>query len=190
MRIMKLTGVTVKPATAGIYVSKKTQQKYFNIWHGARGMKTWCCGLNKRLFNPDDTKELTLELVDNDYAIKQVDGLSNPNGRPFYSIYKDTVETHLNDILLLWEIPNKRYTEVTYSISGEAHVIGEGETGSNRDNISYISPAPVLEIYGSCTLVWAGKNTDNQSISQTITYDYATAQFNINPMELLKYIGE
>jgi hypothetical protein len=180
MRILKLTEFTIKPAIASVFISKKNQQKYFNLWHGSRGLKVWGCGMNKRTFNPTDFPDKeSIELKDNNYVITPIPGLTNPGGKPFYSIYTDNVESHTNDVLLLWEIPNKRYTNVTYVTSGDCHVVGSGETGSVRDDIEYISPAPVIEIFGSCVLAWKGYDINNNIISQEITFDYPNSQWNV-----------
>jgi hypothetical protein len=190
MKMLKLTGLRVMPVYASVYIGKRTQVRYFNIMHGSRDFSVWSCGMNKRLFNPDNYGRDVdkIELTDNNYTLVPVETAKNPNNTQFYAVYSDGVESHTTDIILFWEIPNKRYTEVTYSISGSCRELGSGVTGMTRDGIEYRSPAPVLEIYGDVTLSWSGKDMIGQSLSQTISYDYATASWKIPPMEVTENI--
>ena len=87
-------------------------------------------------------------------------------------------------VLLLWEIPNKRYINVSFETDGDCHIVGSGETGSIRDGIEYISPAPVLEIFGSCTLKWWGYDKHSNLVKQEITFDYPNSQWNIKAVTI------
>lgn len=185
MKMLKLTSLCVMPVFANIYIGKKNQVKYFNIMHGSRDFAVWSCGMNKRLFNPDHYPDVTkLELSDNNYTLVPVETAKNPENKQFYAVYSDNVESHTSDIILFWEIPNKRYTDIEYSFTGSCRELGKGETGMSRDGIVYKSPAPVLEIYGDVTLTWTGKDMQGRSLSQTVTYEYATASWKIPPMDV------
>ncbi len=186
MKMLKLTGLGVSPVYATIYVGKRTQVRYFNIMHGSRDFKVWSCGMNKHLFNPDNYgHDITkLELSANNYTLRPIQTAKNPGETQFYAVYSDNVDSHTTDTVLFWEIPNKRYTNVNYTFEGSCREIGCGETGMVRDGTSYMSPAPVLEIYGDVTLEWTGIDMQGKNLSQTIHYEYATSTWKIPPIEI------
>lgn len=184
MKILKLTGTDIGPATAIVYKNKKTEVSYFNIKHGSNGENLWTYrfGLSKTYFSPESEDEI-LALTEDNYVIKPIKKdkleLKDGKGNIKYAVTKDHMENHRKDVVLFWEIPNKNYTDVTYEISGKCIELGKGISGKERENISYISPAPVLEIIGDVVLVWRAVDAEDRKIEQTIKYTYNTGEWEI-----------
>jgi len=188
MKIVKLTGLGIGSVTAQVYKNTKGKM-YFNISHGTKGkdLFVWKCGLRDGRFTPKSEGD-TLELNDNNYIIRNVldknkQVMKDVNGNLLYNIDIDYMENHKNDLLVLWEIPNKNYKECRYTVTGDVDVIGEGKTGKIRGDKKFISPAPVLEIYGDCELVWSAVDKNNKGYKQIFKYDYAENKWSINPVE-------
>jgi len=110
------------------------------------------------------------------------DVLGNTN----YSITLDYNTLHQRDLLVLWDIPNKNYIKVDYKVEGDSSKIGSGKNGRDRGDIVYVSPAPVIEIFGDAVLSWTGVTSDGTSHSQTSSYDYANGTWDIGRIKTTK----
>lgn len=177
MKIMKLTSMTIAAAVAVVHANKSKNRRYFNIRHGSSGKDLWVyvCGLDVNYFSPKNTSDaLTLD-ADNYIltpVIRRKEPVKDIKDNVIYNITIDNMIHHKKDYLVFWEIPNKNYTTVTYTINGKCSEIGKGITGKERNDKIYSSPAPVLEIYGSCSLYWEGIDEAGNKDFQTITYNY------------------
>ena len=202
MKFMKLTAVKVEPVVAKIYYHKKNDKKYYNVKHGSNKstnnsneLWSYSFGLSKNDFPvTDGIPELLLS--EDDYIISTVkkDGeiIKDRKGNVLYNISKDDNCMHKKDIILLWEIPNRNYTDVIYTTEGVCNILGEGVSGKERGDVMYCSPAPVIEILGDVTLTWNGvHNLDGvvNRVSQTIAYDYTKNIWHVEPIVTIK-IGE
>ena len=188
MRVLTLANFKIQPAVAELYKSNDDKY-YFNLRHGIVGYSfwRWSVGLDINYFRP--TKELTEYVLDgNDYFLDPIkkNGVTSTDsiGNSLYTITKDKMTIHKNDILLLWEIPNKYFTNVSYETSGMCTVIGEGSVGRLRGDTVFKSPCPVIEILGDCILSWTGKDIEGKIYSQIIKYDYAEKKWDVSPIEI------
>lgn len=196
MKFIKLTAFKQEAVVAKIYYHKKNGKMYYNVKHGSskttnntNELWSYSFGLSKNYF-PVSEENPELVLKDDDYVITtvKIDGevIKDKKGNVLYNISKDDNNVHKKDIILLWEIPNKNYTNVSYSAEGLCNVLGEGVSGKERGDIMYCSPAPVIEILGDIKLVWTGYHTNDgisQKVSQTIIYDYSKNEWDIRPIE-------
>lgn len=187
MRILRLANFKIQPAVASLHKNKN--KYYFNLRHGTKGTHfwRWSMGLDYRHFKP--VKSDTEYVLDNDnYIIEPIKRngniLEDKAGNVMYNISVDTMSTHKKDILLLWDIPNKNFINVTYSIKGMCSVIGEGSVGRVRSEQAYKSPSPVIEILGDSILYWSGVGADGKKYSQTIKYDYAEKNWDVSPINI------
>ena len=65
------------------------------------------------------------------------------------------------------------FIKVVYSLQGNCKLIGKGTNGRFRENISYKSPALVVEATGTCTIVWEGTRSDGTIVRGEYRYtDY------------------
>lgn len=148
---------------------------FYNIKHGGQGenLFMYTIGLNKKLFSPEAMSD-TIELDDNTYILLPVyvdkKHKQDSKGNYLYFISIDHMDNHKEDYIILWEIPNKLYTEVTYTINGDASELGSGISGRSRGSTNYTSPSPVLEIYGECELCWTGVNANGIKHKQIISF--------------------
>lgn len=195
MRILKLTGVDIRPAVAMVYKNKVSNALYFNIQHGSFGKNFWIytCGLNKIFFTPKDEQD-RITLSDDNYILKPIkrnkEKIKDGKENILYNISIDSMENHKKDCIIFWEVPNKNYTNVTYTISGNAAMIAEGITGKERNDTIYSSPAPIIEAYGNCKLEWSGLNNNGERVSQTINFDYVNDKFDIPPITTTTIKGD
>jgi len=184
MKILKLDHIGIKNAKAVVFKNKKNNELYFNIKHGSSKFWVWSASLDKKYYKPKNDNDV-LELSENDYILIPIKGkkevLKDKKNNTLYFISKDYMEIHKNDILLLWEIPNKNYTSVKYKVEGNASVIGTGMAGKERDNVKYTSPAPVVEILGNCKLTWEAVDVNGDKYKQEI--EYKNNNFNISDIK-------
>ena len=189
MLIKKLTVSVLKPVTAIVVKNKnknKNNELYFNIKHGGRGenLFTYTIGLDKHMFKPNATED-TLVMEDKDYILLPIykNGMPMRDSRNNYMYYisKDQVDDHTTDYILLWEIPNKFYTDVTYTLKGNVKEIGIGINGRSRTNEIFKSPAPILEIFGNCELNWTAIDSTKRYAQKITLEDNA---WNIGKLEV------
>lgn len=195
MIIKRLTGKEILPAKAITVTGKDGSSHYFNLKHGSYGksMSLWWCGFATRYFKPEGISD-TLILDSNDYIIVPIkDGdkvKRNRDNNACYYISKDDMEYHKTDILLLWEIPNRNYIDVTYELTGSVSEIGCASTGKQRDDILCKSPAPILEITGDCKLSWVATDHNGDKFHQVIRYDSSINSWDIKPIEKIKGVKD
>ena len=189
MKVLKLTGNLIETAKATATKFKNSDKFYFTLHHGSIGTDLWCykLGLDYRYFKPNSSSD-SLKLSNNEYFIKPVyrDSkiVKDKFGNPMYTLTVDYMDNHKNDVLLLWEIPNKyNYTNIEYKIDGLATEIAKGYTGKVRAEVIGKTPAPILEITGDVILSFTAEN-DDYYFSQTIKYDYAKNSWDIKPINL------
>lgn len=186
MKILKLANYKIQPAVAEVYKNKH-DQLFYNLKHGTNGNRyfwKWCSYLDNRHFKPETDSD-TIELTGNDYVLRPLiinDDVKKDNkGNVEYIISRDIDTSHHNEIILLWELTNKHYTDVRYKIFGDVRVIGKGEIGKHRGDFKYKSPAPILEITGDCAFSWTGVK-DDVLYGQTITYKSIENNWDIEPI--------
>ena len=174
MRIRKLTTNLLLNVKAKIITNKNNGAKHFNIRHGSasEGLHDYVIYTDNRYFKPEEN-ENEGAFNDDDYILKPVYKndihIQDRKDNYSYTISKDDVEDHKKDYIVLWEIPNKFYTDVKYEVSGNAIVLGTGYSGRVREGTLFSSPAPVLEVYGTTTLEWSGIR-DNVLYKQKVTF--------------------
>jgi len=187
MKIVRLGSASVSPVVAEAYKVKNKNNKEsfsYNVRHGTAGPKLgfWSVMLDFKLGKPEN-KESTLLLDQNNYVLRPfapggvngTDVLGNKN----YIISTDNNSIFKDDLLVLWDIHHKNYIKVEYEISGDISEIGKAYNGRDRGDIVYKSPAPILEVFGDCTLAWTGTNQNGDVFSQTFEYTYQDQKWNI-----------
>jgi hypothetical protein len=187
MRILNLNTFGVSNAIAKAMFNKKNAKLYFNIILGFRGYeyKMYTLYLSQRHFKAKKSME-ELELKDNNYILQpiKINGelQKDTHNNPIYCIYCNDVNNYKKDIILIWEIPNKLYTNVKYEIKGDVTKLAEASYGQERDGVNYISPIPVLEIFGDCELTWSGIDKHSVKVGQIIKYNYVLDQWDIKSL--------
>ena len=187
MKIISLTENGTFTAKAKAYINN--DKKHFNIIHGAKGFWEYRLGIVDSYAKPENENDELILDKDN-YIIKPVmskalnDYYKDARGNNVYNVAEGNAEIN-NDCLVLWTIPNKRYINVNFKVEGLCEVIAIGENGIERPDAKYISPAPVVEIYGSCTLTWTAEKLDGTKIRQVIKYNYREGSFNTGVVEEL-----
>lgn len=178
MRIAKLTTSALTPVEAVAVANKHDKEKlYFNVKHGTKGKSdvfwVYSCGVSTECAKPSSLEDICSLDKDN-YILKQIrvkgKVLKDRNDNALYNIHSDNNLCHKRDLIVFWEIPNKYYHDVTFDIKGDVKLLGSGKTGYVRDDIQYISPAPVLEIYGNASLTWRAIDLENRIIAQKIEF--------------------
>lgn len=191
MRILNLTTFGISTATARSTWNKKNLRYYYNITLGFRGYeyKIYTIYLSHRHFKSEKNMEV-LELTDNNYVlqpIKENGKIQKDNhGNPMYCIYCSDINNYKRDIVLIWEIPNKLYTDIMYEIKGDVRQLAEATYGQEREGKIYKSPIPVLEIFGDCELTWSGIDNHSLKVGQVIKYNYVLDQWDMKPLPGVK----
>lgn len=174
MKIIKLTSSIVSKVIASTVKNKNKTKEYYNIKHGGRGegLHTYKMGMDERIFKVDKSE---LILNDDNYILipiyRQKKQLKDKADNFMYYISTDQMEDHKNDHIVFWEIPNKFYTDVKYEITGDVNTIACGTIGRSRGNVNYTSPAPILEVYGECTLSWTAIDNNGRKLEQVFTFE-------------------
>lgn len=187
MKIFNLSFNGIKPAIAVArykYNKRKDEEKdlRFCIQHGSHGKNTWCAEffITESLIPKD--KDDTLELKDNIYTLKVK--RDKNNNKPIKDRLNNNVYTiSINkenlmldtDQIVFWNIPVGIYTDVGYKITGSVTELCKGINGKFMLDQFYTSPAPVLNVYGDCSLEWFAKDKrKNKQYRQTISYNEKT----------------
>jgi len=185
MKITKLTLQGIKTVTSEII--EHNGNKYHNLKHGTNGKRlwSWSASMDIKKFPVQNDEPLILD--GSDYVFIPItkkgkvvkDAIGNCN----YVISRDNVESHTNDIIVLWEIPIKNFNTITTTLDGDVMEIGHGFIGKFRPERKQRIPAPVLEITGNCSITWEGVTFDNKRYKQVI--NYRESNWDINPPVLL-----
>ena len=187
MRILSLNNLGVSNAIAKSMTNNNNNKMYYNIslGFGSNDYKMYTIYLSSKHFPVVEEVE-ELELHDNNYILQpiKIDNKvqKDKNGNINYCIYKGDVNNYKNDIILIWEIPNRRYVNVTYKMDGDVRLLAEATYGQERDGINYLSPIPILEIFGDCEITWSGTDKNNNTVGQVIKYNYALKQWDIKSL--------
>lgn len=194
MKVIKISSTKVECPTATAVMSKNNKDPRFKIILGSEGdgVYPYMLGLDTKYFKPTDIEDKVILEGDN-YIIKEVKSPDTkkpmvlPDGKKLYTISKSSAHTFPKDTIVIWEIPNSRYTDVEYEISGDVEKLVEGGSiGKIRNGIAYTSPTLVLEVFGDCELKWTALNKENKRISQTVKYSYDSDEYKISSIEIVK----
>lgn len=189
MKIFSLAFNGIKPATAvARYKYNKNKQPNkpeelrYCIQHGTHGKNTWCAEFYLTELLLPNSKEDKLELKDNQFTLKVI--RDKNTGKPILDKFKNKVYTiSINkeslvldtDQIVFWNIPIGIYTDVKYTISGSVVELCKGINGKFILDQFYTSPAPVLNVFGSCELCWSAVDKrKNKHYSQHISYNETT----------------
>ena len=194
MKFRKINNIQITNAIAYARRSKAHPDTlYYNIVMGSEGegfYPYYIC-LASKYFKPSTLTD-TLELSDNNYTIQLIkDKDKQPrlykDGKKIFSVYKSNGYSYPNDTLLIWEIPNVKYTNVKYTLTGCVEKLEEGGgIGKERNGVKYYSPSVLLEIYGDCKLEWSALNEQGLPIKQTVTYKYDSDEYSITDIEVIQ----
>lgn len=182
MKILRLAHNAINPAVAVAKIDVRKDEKLlrFMVTHGSFGKDTW--GMNFHITNNlglPKNKDDKLVLKENNYTFKAV--IDRTKGKPImdkagnklFTISKSKDYDSLdNDQIVLWSIPVGIYTDVKYTITGSVTEVAKGINGKWLLDKFYTAPAPVLSIFGNCTLEWDAKDVRKGILhKQVITYD-------------------
>lgn len=193
MRIVKLLDHKLENAVATVFENNKNHKLYFNLEHGNNIVKNvshvYRISISTNFIKPEKTTD-KYELKEDTFCITPLKikgvNIKTRNGYQIYILKQTTGNMSDSDMLVFWHISNKKFLkgEINYSVEGDVSVIGEGAYASERgDNIFYM-PAPVLEIYGNCTLKWEGiESNTRRKYGQIITYNFIDDKFDFKPLQ-------
>ena len=172
MKVVRITD------TAELPVRTLINKGHHNVKHGmkAPGFVAVQLGVSDDILDASEQKTPAV-LSDDNYVLMpifrgnehKVDG----RGNHLYYIAEDVDSTSADGVIVLWDIPNLKYTNVEYVISGNVDELAVGSSGKIRSGTKYSSPSPLLEITGNATLRWSGIAGD-EMYSQTIIYNKVT----------------
>lgn len=191
MKLTRITQYDIHPITPIVYKTKQGK-KYLNILLGTLHPhgKKYTIKLESQVFDVDNPKEL----LEDTYILKpfirnkkpETDKHDNIN----YVLTKDSNSIHKKDVLLIWEIPNNNYLNITYNLQGSCQKLVEAVSGRSRTNNKLTAPCLLIEVLGDCKLEWRGVDLDGRQVSQTIDYDYNKGAWNIRPIEVKDMISK
>jgi len=177
MKIIKIAGTETQYVSTEIFTSNR-DEKFHNIKHGTYGKALWMLSLSLCSKTFPVILDTTLELIDDNYILKQIFGkghqpVKDSRGNELYVVKQDNMAHHRNDVLVLWEPVFTDIVKLSYTISGKVNEIGVGYTGKSRIGKEVVIPVPMLEVIGDCTLSWIGNDIDGNTYTQVIKYNYA-----------------
>lgn len=193
MKVIKVSNTKVECAKATV-VKSKTNELRYKIILGSEGdgIHPYLLGLDTRYFKPESMDDV-LSLDGDNFIIKEVRDrvtkkpMTLPCKKKLFTISKSNAHTFPTDSIVIWEIPNNRYRDVTYELNGDVELLVEGgNIGKIRNDIAYTSPTLLLEIYGNCELRWKGVDKNGNIVYQTVVYKYESNEFNISTIETEK----
>jgi hypothetical protein len=186
MKILRLSNSIVRPAIADRYIDPASGVIHFNLRHGSKGKGSWLwyAGLSSTHFN---SKEDSISLDDDNYGLVEVYSkgilLKDKRDNICYNVIIDNDPSHANDILLLWTITGTGYSDVSYEYSGCADLVGMGISSRLLRPEDGKVDAPILNIYGDCSMRWNATNSSGTKISQDINYVFCDNEWNIGPIK-------
>lgn len=193
MKLLKLTEYALNQVKPTIF-KNKNNITYFNIVLGNRDIHGFRYGirLDKIMFDPEINPDVVLD-KDN-YTIrpyiKDVDGnklvYKDRQDNTVYVLSKDNDISNTKDILLIWDIPNNMYKDITFTTNGDVNVLACAYNAKTRGTAYYKSPVLLLEIYGDCELQWKGYNSKQETIEQTVSYKQKSNEWDIGLVKVLK----
>lgn len=143
-----------------VYKGRLPETFYYNLIHGDKEGWEYRLSVDSRITKVKEG--VTYKLDKNYYVLRPITKNGKPlldnKGNAYQVISRDFDTAHKNNMLLLWELPPE-YNDAKYHIKGFANEIGLGYHGK--------VPAPVLEIYGDCTLTCIGE-MNNKVIKEVI----------------------
>ena len=190
MYFKKISLYDLTNVTANVFRNRKNGELYYNLRLGTPGEKTWEYNLlfDKRYYSPKDENN-RLELTDSNYIVKPIK-VKSSDGRKvckkdgkdniFYVVTEDQASFHKKDLILVWELPNRNFTNIQYDIKGPHNILAKASTGKERDDNVYSSPILLIELLGNCTLSWNGEQDTGDVLEQTIDFNYESGQFTID----------
>lgn len=184
MKIKKITHKGIVPVTTVLH------KNFHNVRHGTRGKNLWAysISISSKLLNAVVEPESAVLDKDNYVLLPILNNkthLQDGMGNYMYFLSESDRDYDKNDFIILWEIPNKMFTAVKYSIGPNVELLGEGINGEGRHGKQYTSPAPVLEIRGPTVLKWTGKDKDGHWVSQDIKFN-GSNDWTIDPLVIQK----
>ena len=193
MYFKKISCYDLVPCIATVYKNKKTNGLYYNLRLGTTGEETWEYVLlfDKRYFSPEAPID-RLELNKDNYIIKPVkerdkEGKLLPKkdlkNNIIYVVGEDESSFHKKDLILIWELPNRNFTNIEYSIKGPHNILAEAKTGKERNNKVFTSPIVLVELLGDCKLSWEGTQDSGDALCQNINFKYETGQISIDTIK-------
>lgn len=186
MFIQKYCDYKLEPVVAKKYVSSIPGAKPMHtVDIGSSGKDLWKYFMKlgrSVLKGKENLSEITL--TGNNYNIKPIkdkegNTIKDKKGNIRYRIEEDNGDSFKNDMILFIELPNKNYTDVTYSIDGSASIIAEAYVGKEREEVVYKSPALVLEITGDFILSYQGIDQHGRPVNGKFDYNYNDKKLNI-----------
>lgn len=177
---LNLTGLHTPVAK----VIRWNNKLYFNYIFGLKrpGFAQYTLAFDAKEFKPKDEED-KLELNGSDYIILPIKrnnvSVSDRHGNVVYCAYRDRIKAHMRDIVLFWEIPNYNYTNIEYTISGDAWKMAEASSGVVRPSGITKIFMPVINIYGNTVLTWTALNSENKVVTQEVKYDITTDDWDV-----------
>lgn len=181
MKLFWIENNKISEVIARAYKSKNNEL-YYNVSIGDRyDRRLWAYKIAVSSFTlskpltETDTRVLTgsyrlVPIMKKTARPKQVKDL---RGNYMYMLEKLPDDQNDIDRLLFINIPNDYFIKVVYSLQGNCRLIGKGTNGRFRENISYKSPALVVEATGTCTIAWEGTRSDGTIVRGEYKYtDY------------------
>lgn len=187
MRVVKLSDHKIENAVATVFENSKNKKLYFNIEHGNNAVKkvssVYRISISTDFLIPEKSTD-KVELKEDSFCLTPLkikgENLKTRKGHQVYILKQTIGNMSDTDLLVFWNITNKKFLEgeISYKIEGDVRLIGEGTFAIERGDTIYCTPAPVLEIYGNCVLSWKGiDNSTRKECGQIITYNYIDDKF-------------
>lgn len=188
MKLIKISGIDVKNVIATTHVNKKGEM-FYNIILGSKDstQKFYTLYIGTKFKRPTSSED-KYELIGDDFCISSIktkkgDNLKDLNGNQIYCIYRDENTMYKSDVLLLLEIPNKMYTDVSYKLEGDIEELAKASVGKERMGVVYSSPALMLEIFGDCKITWQGLDRNKNQVGKQILYSYDKGTWDITNLD-------
>lgn len=193
MRVVRLSDHKLENAIATVFENNKNKKLYFNLEHGNNLVKNvssvYRISINAKFFKPEKITD-RYEFKENTYCLVPLKNrgtnFKTKSGNQVYILGKTDGNMSDSDMLVFWYISNKKFLKenISYKLEGDVTLIGEGMYATERGDNVFCMPAPVLEIYGNCTLSWEGiENNTGKRCGQVITYNYANDRFTFEPLQ-------
>jgi hypothetical protein len=170
---------TITPKT--IIHKGKGEKEFHNITHGSpvNGGKRIVLSLDKGMFPVIDSQPI--ELTGDDLSFFEMPD-TYTNGIVDFILTKDNMYSHRKHCILLLEIPNNGYENVTYDIIKGGRELACGSYVKSINGKNYSVPQPIIEVNSDFILEWKGK-FNNKEISQRIEYSVHASKWGISEIK-------
>lgn len=187
MRIIELNNLGVRTPVAKVFQSLDNKL-YFNYKVGLRykDCKEYTLSFSNKDYSPTSKDDILILDKDNYNVVpvyKNGELAKDRNNNQIYTVREDNTVSHRSNSLVIWELPNNDYVDVTYQLDGSVSKLADASSGVYRNDTMYVTQILILSVYGDCVLTASFKDSEGKSYTKSYTYNYKADKWDIGEIK-------